>query len=54
MEGDFGMNDLIIKAMELLSQELNELREDVHALKEQQHVNKITKNSASFTSRMES
>jgi len=45
MEGDFGMNDLIIKAMELLSQELNELREDVHALKEQQHVNKITKNS---------
>ena len=54
MEGDFGMNDLIIKAMELLSQELNELREDVHALMEQQHVNKITKNSAFFTSRMES
>ncbi len=47
------MNDLIVKAMELLSQELNELREDVYALMEQQHVNKITKNSAPFTSRME-
>ncbi len=48
------MNDLIVKAMELLSQELNELREDVRVLMEQQHGNQITKNSAPFTSRMES
>jgi len=48
------MNDLIIKAMEMLSQELNELRKDVQTLIEQQQVNQITKNSASCTSRMES
>ncbi len=54
IEGDSGMNDLIVKAMELLSQELNELREDVRVLMEQQHGNQITKNSAPFTSRMES
>lgn len=48
------MNDLIIKAMEMLSQELNELRKDVQALMEQQHVNQITKNSALRASRMES
>jgi len=45
---------LIIKAMELLNQELNELRKDVQALMEQQHVNQITKNSETFTSRMAS
>lgn len=48
------MNDLIIKAMEMLSQELNELRKDVQALMEQQHVKQITKNSASRAPRMES
>lgn len=48
------MNDLIVKAMEMLNQELNELRKDLHALMDSQHENLTTKNATSLASRMES
>lgn len=46
------MNDLIIKAMEMLNQELNELCKDFQALMQQQHENLTTKNATSLASRL--
>ncbi|MBU0665258.1 MAG: hypothetical protein KJ990_12035 [Proteobacteria bacterium] len=46
------MNDLIIKAMEMLNQELNELRKDFQSLMEQQHQNLTIKNATSLAPRL--
>lgn len=46
------MNDLIIKAMEMLNQELKELRKDLQSLMEQQHENLTIKNAISLASRL--
>ncbi|MFH2124523.1 MAG: hypothetical protein ABIJ50_13705 [Pseudomonadota bacterium] len=47
------MNDLIVKAMEMLNQELNALRKDFQSLMESQHENLTIKNATSLASRLE-